>query len=116
MTGAGAAGASPVGGASNVAAAGGAGGAAASLGISVWPVLGLGEIEPGADLAAAILAAIAAQGAALASGDIVVITQKVVSKAEGCLVNLAEVEPSPLALEWANRWTKDARVVELVLQ
>jgi coenzyme F420-0:L-glutamate ligase/coenzyme F420-1:gamma-L-glutamate ligase len=85
-------------------------------GIRIWPVLGLAEIEPGADLAAAILDAVTAQGAALADGDIVVITQKVVSKADGCLVNLADVEPSPLATEWANRWAKDARVVELVLR
>jgi coenzyme F420-0:L-glutamate ligase/coenzyme F420-1:gamma-L-glutamate ligase len=85
-------------------------------GIEIWPVVGLGEITPGVDLAAAILEAVRADGAALADGDIVVITQKVVSKAEGCLVDLADIEPSPLAREWAERWAKDARVVELVLR
>jgi coenzyme F420-0:L-glutamate ligase/coenzyme F420-1:gamma-L-glutamate ligase len=46
----------------------------------------------------------------------VVVTQKVVSKAEGCLVDLADVEPSALALTWAARWDKDPRVVEVVLR
>jgi coenzyme F420-0:L-glutamate ligase/coenzyme F420-1:gamma-L-glutamate ligase len=41
------------------------------------------------------------------------VTQKIVSKAEGCLVDLATIEPSALAREWADRWDKDARVVEL---
>jgi coenzyme F420-0:L-glutamate ligase/coenzyme F420-1:gamma-L-glutamate ligase len=84
--------------------------------IELRPVLGLDEIEPGTDLAAAILDALAGQGEALVDGDIVVVTQKVVSKAEGCLVDLATVEPSRLASEWAERWAKDARVVELVLR
>src|SRR5205085_492769 len=56
------------------------------------------------------------QGTPLQDGDIVVVTQKVVSKAEGCLVALESIEPSALALEWAERWNKDARVVELVLR
>ncbi|HEY3063536.1 MAG TPA: coenzyme F420-0:L-glutamate ligase [Chloroflexota bacterium] len=84
--------------------------------IELWPVTGLGEVVPGTDLAAAISAALAASGERLADGDVVVITQKVVSKAEGCLVDLATVEPSPLARDWAERWAKDARVVELVLR
>ena len=46
----------------------------------------------------------------------VVVTQKVVSKAEGRLVELASVEPSPLARDWAEQWGKDARQVELVLR
>jgi coenzyme F420-0:L-glutamate ligase/coenzyme F420-1:gamma-L-glutamate ligase len=78
--------------------------------------VGLGDIVPGSDLAGAILAALEAEGQALHDGDIVVVTQKVVSKAEGCLVSLATVEPSPLALAWATRWAKDPRVVELVLR
>lgn len=85
-------------------------------GIGLWPIVGLGEIVPGTDLAAAIQGALSASGQALEDGDIVVVTQKVVSKAEGCLVALATVEPSPLAREWAARWAKDPRVVELVLR
>jgi coenzyme F420-0:L-glutamate ligase/coenzyme F420-1:gamma-L-glutamate ligase len=85
-------------------------------GIELRPIVGLGEIVPGTDLAAAIQGALSASGQALEDGDIVVVTQKVVSKAEGCLVDLATVEPSPLAREWAARWAKDPRVVELVLR
>jgi len=76
----------------------------------------LGEITPGLDLAAAIAAALEAQGTPLRDGDILVVTQKIVSKAEGCLVRLADVEPSALAAEWAALWNKDARLVELVLR
>lgn len=87
-----------------------------SDGVQLVPVRGLGEIEPGTDLAGAIRAALDQQGSSLQDGDILVVTQKVVSKAEGCLVRLADVEPSALATEWATLWNKDARVVELVLR
>ncbi len=76
----------------------------------------MGDIEPGTDLASAIRTALDAQGTPLRDGDILVVTQKIVSKAEGCLVRLADVQPSPLATEWAGLWSKDARVVELVLR
>jgi coenzyme F420-0:L-glutamate ligase/coenzyme F420-1:gamma-L-glutamate ligase len=84
--------------------------------VQVFPVLGIGEIMPGTDLAAEIGAALEKQGTPLQDGDILVVTQKIVSKAEGCLVRLADVEPSALAAQWAALWTKDARVVELVLR
>jgi coenzyme F420-0:L-glutamate ligase/coenzyme F420-1:gamma-L-glutamate ligase len=76
----------------------------------------IGEIEPGDDLAAVIVEAAAAGGIGLADTDVVVVTQKIVSKAEGRLVELASVEPSALARAWAARWDKDARQVELVLR
>ncbi|MDQ3812053.1 MAG: coenzyme F420-0:L-glutamate ligase [Chloroflexota bacterium] len=79
-------------------------------------VHGIGEVQPGDDLAAVILAALQAQGESLRDGDMVVVTQKIVSKSEGCVVDLASVEPSELARTWAARWSKDARVVELVLR
>jgi coenzyme F420-0:L-glutamate ligase/coenzyme F420-1:gamma-L-glutamate ligase len=85
-------------------------------GVHILPVVGMGEVEPNSDLAAAIGAALAAQGTPLEDGDILVVTQKVVSKAESCVVHLNEIEPSALASEWAARWQKDARVVELVLR
>jgi coenzyme F420-0:L-glutamate ligase/coenzyme F420-1:gamma-L-glutamate ligase len=85
-------------------------------GIQLVPVEGLGDIEPGADLAALIGAALEKQGTPLLDGDILVVTQKIVSKAEGALVRLEDVEPSVLASEWAALWNKDARVVELVLR
>lgn len=77
---------------------------------------GLPEIVPGTDLAALIAAAIAAAKLPLGDGDIVVCTQKIVSKAEGRLVRLDDVTPSPRAAEWASAWKRDARVIELVLR
>src|SRR5438876_2692732 len=85
-------------------------------GVQLLPLHGIGEIDPGIDLAAVIGAALTAQGTPLQDGDILVVTQKIVSKAEGCLVRLDDIEPSPLAAEWAGLWNKDARVVELVLR
>ncbi|HYY88115.1 MAG TPA: coenzyme F420-0:L-glutamate ligase [Chloroflexota bacterium] len=84
--------------------------------VELLPVRGMPDIEPGEDLAGAILSALAAQGLELRDGDIVVVTQKIVSKAEACIVDLAEVRPSVLARTWATRWDKDARVVEVVLR
>ena len=50
------------------------------------------------------------------SGDVLVVTQKVVSKAEGRVVRLADVEPRPEAVAFAEAWGKDARQVEVVLR
>ena len=77
---------------------------------------GIPEISPGADLPALIGDAAAASGVDLADDDVLVVTQKIVSKAEGRLVELASVEPSPLAVDWASRWGRDARQVEVVLR
>ena len=77
---------------------------------------GIGEVEPGDDLAGLIAGALEASGLTLADADCVVVTQKVVSKAEGRLVELSGVEPSPMAIAWAERWNKDPRQVELVLR
>jgi coenzyme F420-0:L-glutamate ligase / coenzyme F420-1:gamma-L-glutamate ligase len=84
--------------------------------LSIFPVQGIGEITAETNLAAALNAALVAQGTPLEDGDILVVTQKIVSKAEGCIVALASIEPSELAKEWAQRWDKDARLVELVLR
>ena len=77
---------------------------------------GIGEIRPGDDLPAIIAGAAGATGLTLADDDVVVVTQKIVSKAEGRLVDLATVEPSPFARHWAERWDRDARQVEVVLR
>jgi len=79
--------------------------------LQIFPVRGLPEIEPGADLAALIAGAFD-----LADGDVVVITSKIVSKAEGCAIDLADVEPSAFAAAWAPQWDKDPRVVEVALR
>jgi coenzyme F420-0:L-glutamate ligase/coenzyme F420-1:gamma-L-glutamate ligase len=81
----------------------------------------LPEVRPGDDLAALIAdawRALAAEQPDLAPrrGDVLVVTQKVVSKAEGCVVDLATVEPRPEAAEFAARWDRDARAVEVVLR
>lgn len=84
--------------------------------LQIFGIEGLPEIEVGADLAPMIHAAATGQGTPLADGDVVVITSKIVSKAEGCGIDLADVEPSAFAASWAHRWDKDARVVEVVLR
>ncbi len=77
---------------------------------------GIGEVQPGDDLSAAVAGAAAQSGIQLTDADVVVVTQKVVSKAEGRLVDLATVQPSTLARDWAARWDKDPRQVEVVLR
>jgi coenzyme F420-0:L-glutamate ligase/coenzyme F420-1:gamma-L-glutamate ligase len=84
--------------------------------LQIFGVPGLPEIEPGVDLAALIIEAAAASGSPLADGDVVVVTSKIVSKAEGRLVELADVEPSQFAREWSLPWEKDPAVTELVLR
>ena len=80
------------------------------MGVQLLPVAGLPEIAPGDDLAGMIAGAIE-----LIDGDIVVVTSKIVSKAEGRIIDLVDVSPSPFAVEWGSRWDKDPRVVEVVL-
>jgi coenzyme F420-0:L-glutamate ligase/coenzyme F420-1:gamma-L-glutamate ligase len=75
---------------------------------------GIGEIAPGDDLVAHL--AEPAGAVQLTDDDVLVVTQKIVSKAEGRLVELSTVEPSPFARDWAARWQKDPRQVELVLR
>lgn len=77
---------------------------------------GLPIVTPGTDLTALIHEAASAVEITLQAGDILVVTQKIVSKAEGCLVALKDVEPSPLAKRYARQWDKDARLVEVVLR
>lgn len=77
---------------------------------------GLPMVEPGDDLAGLILAGLAACGEDLLSGDILVVAQKIVSKAEGRRVALSAVVPSDRAIELAEETGKDARLVELVLR
>lgn len=77
---------------------------------------GIGEVRPGDDLPAVILRGLRASRVELAAGDILVVTHKIVSKAEGRVVDLRTVEPSPFARQWAARWNKDPRQVEVVLR
>lgn len=86
------------------------------MALSIAGVAGLPEIEPGADLAALILEQGAEGIGAIASGDVVVVTSKIVSKAEGRIIDLADVVPSEFAARWSADWDKDPRVVEVVLR
>ena len=87
-----------------------------NAGLRIFGVPGLAEITAGTDLAASIAAAAAAAGTPLASGDVVVVTSKIVSKAEGRTVELADVEVSPFARAWAERWQKTPELIEVVLR
>jgi coenzyme F420-0:L-glutamate ligase/coenzyme F420-1:gamma-L-glutamate ligase len=86
------------------------------MSLQLFGVPGLPEIEPGADLAPMIVAAAEAAGTPLLDGDVVVVTSKIVSKAEGRLVELADVVPSQFAVDWSLPWDKDPAVTELVLR
>jgi len=77
---------------------------------------GIPEVEPGAALAGLLLAAVDRAGKALEPGDVLVVAQKVVSKAEGRMVRLGEVTPSRRAQELAQIAEKDPRLVELILR
>ncbi len=76
---------------------------------------GLKNIEPGDDLARLIIAAFARNDLSLRAGDVVVVAQKIVSKAEGRLVDLATVTPSACAVQLAAETGKDPRLIEVIL-
>lgn len=84
--------------------------------LSLIAVRGLPNVEPGDDLAGLILDAIDKAGDTLADGDVLVLAQKIVSKAEGRFVRLADITPSPEAEEYAAKVDKDPRHVELILR
>jgi len=77
---------------------------------------GIGEVRPGDDVAALIVDAAARQRTPLAAGDVVVISQKIVSKSEGRLVRLTDVTPTPAALSMAGHLDRDPRLVEVILR
>lgn len=83
--------------------------------IRVIGIEGLPEFTPGADLVSLIVDAARSQGTPIQEDDILVVTQKVVSKVEGRLVELSTVTPSPLARQWARDNGRDPRLVEVVL-
>jgi coenzyme F420-0:L-glutamate ligase / coenzyme F420-1:gamma-L-glutamate ligase len=84
--------------------------------LTLTPLPGIPLILPGADLAQVVLQAVQRARIQLREADILVFAQKVVSKAEGRLVNLAAVTPSHRAVELAETIGKDARLIELILQ
>ena len=84
--------------------------------VEILGVTGLPEVREGDDLAALIVDAAARQGTPLQDGDLLVVTQKVVSKAEGRLVDLRTVQPSQEAVDLAARVDRDPRLVEVILR
>jgi coenzyme F420-0:L-glutamate ligase/coenzyme F420-1:gamma-L-glutamate ligase len=80
--------------------------------LEVLPVEGIPEVRPGDDLAGLVARAV---GENLRRGDVLVVTHKIVSKAEGRLVDLRAVEPSALAKGFAARYGRDPRQIEVVL-
>ena len=77
---------------------------------------GLPEVQAGDDLAVQIIDAAAAQGTPIEDGDVVVVTQKIVSKAEGRVMTIDEVEASPLAIAITEGHRRDPRHTEMILR
>ena len=84
--------------------------------LRIVPIKGIGEIPPGTDLGVLIFEALQVNQLSLQQGDIFVVTQKIVSKAEGQIVNLNEVQPSAFAHIAAAQSKKDAQHIEVVLR
>ncbi len=84
--------------------------------VRIIGIQGMPEIKPGDDLAGMLMDAAQAQGSPIQAGDVVVVTQKVVSKAEGRVITFEGVEPSPLALTITEGHRRDPRHTEIVLR
>jgi coenzyme F420-0:L-glutamate ligase/coenzyme F420-1:gamma-L-glutamate ligase len=84
--------------------------------IALYALPGIPNVQAGDDLVQLILDALERVGLTLTDGDVVVVTQKIVSKTEGCAVALADVEPSPEAIALAAATDKDPRLVEVILR
>ena len=84
--------------------------------LAFYPIEGLPMIQPGDDLATMIVERLAAQSVTFQDGDLLALAQKIVSKSEGQLVNLVEVEPTERAKEIAATLNKDPRFIEMVLR
>ncbi len=83
--------------------------------ISIVGIQGIPQVKKGDKLADLILEALAKQGFQLADGDIIVVTSKIVSKAEGRLIRLRDVEPSPTSLSYSKFLKIDPKKVEVIL-
>lgn len=80
------------------------------------PVRGVGEVRAGDALADLILAALKRQRLPLTQGDILVVTHKIVSKAEGRVVTLKGIQPTAKLKRWARKYKRDARVLALAIK
>jgi coenzyme F420-0:L-glutamate ligase/coenzyme F420-1:gamma-L-glutamate ligase len=81
--------------------------------IRAIPIEGIGEVQPGDNIASLVLEALSSKQQELRPGDILVITHKIVSKAEGQIVALTTIKPSRKATSWAQRYKLDPRLTEI---
>jgi coenzyme F420-0:L-glutamate ligase / coenzyme F420-1:gamma-L-glutamate ligase len=77
---------------------------------------GIGEVRPGDDVARIVVEAAARQRTPLAAADVLVLSQKIVSKSEGRLLRLSEVTPSLMATTFAAELGRDPRLIEVILR
>ena len=84
--------------------------------LRVIPITGIREIPEGSDLGLILYEALQQQRLTIESGDVFIVTQKIVSKAEGRVVNLDDVKASQFAQAFAQQYNKDAQHVEVVLR
>jgi coenzyme F420-0:L-glutamate ligase / coenzyme F420-1:gamma-L-glutamate ligase len=84
--------------------------------LQIFAIAGIPEVTAGADVASLLAGALGPSRLHLEDGDVVVVAQKAVSKAEGALVALSEVVPSAAASEWAAAHGKDPAAIEVVLR
>jgi coenzyme F420-0:L-glutamate ligase/coenzyme F420-1:gamma-L-glutamate ligase len=84
--------------------------------VLITGVYGIPEIHKGDDLSSIIMDAVDKQGLQVEDEDIIVVTHKIVSKAEGHIINLSKITPSSFAYNIAEYSKKDPRNVEIILQ
>ncbi|MSP79098.1 MAG: coenzyme F420-0:L-glutamate ligase [Dehalococcoidia bacterium] len=83
--------------------------------VRIIGITGIPEVRKDDNVGKLLAEAAAHQGTPLQNGDVLAVTQKIVSKAEGCVIDLATIKPSPFAIMLAQQWEKDPRQVEVVL-
>lgn len=84
--------------------------------IKIIGIEGIPEVKPGSDIASLIANSIQRQGIKIMNKDIIVVTHKIVSKAEGRLVDLKKIKPSDFALKISKYRKKDPRIIEVILR
>jgi coenzyme F420-0:L-glutamate ligase / coenzyme F420-1:gamma-L-glutamate ligase len=84
--------------------------------LSIMPIHVADEINPGDSIAGILLRSLKQNGTALEAGDILVVKHKIISKAEGRIVDLDTIKPSASSVAWAKKYKLDARVIELALR
>src|SRR5437763_610703 len=84
--------------------------------LQITGLSGVPDVQAGMDVAGLVFAAAEASAFTFAPGDILVVTSKIVSKAEGQLIDLATITPSALAVAYARAWDKDPRHIEVILR